>query len=402
MTVTVDAYMKVSTKTSTMLAFILLALAAGKAFAQGSVIGGGDDDREHEHIAWFVDASREIRFCIARADTFPIAESDIAERIAKTFKKWETYASAKAWRSEIGAATQDRIATKTTFIGPCTDLSQADVRFYFGVEDQAVNAKMEYFHNPSAFAVRTDYDVDSHWGRGFVWFRESTPYTGDAPTPMGLRLDWTKATLFDSLLLHEVGHILGIGHIPETIMRSDIVDLLYAYASVSDAYNPFGIGWTSERIDQDHELIVASTSFVGAVTSVQTREMVKILTGAYPEGIPTMSVKIGADQTVTLTFHVANQDDIKVLLKRYEAYYEPGFTWISQGTVFKKLLGTAAAPVIKFDDHSVMVILYRADLPDGGKVMVEFQHNTQANFAGSIALIHEGEFFKQLLRVDAP
>jgi hypothetical protein len=83
----------------------------------------------------------------------------------------------------------------------------------FGTEDSQIQQEKTKYERPSAISFRQSFDSKSGWGKGWIWF--SMPSVVD---PSQRFPNWTDDTVFDSILLHEIGHVFGNPHVSGTIM----------------------------------------------------------------------------------------------------------------------------------------------------------------------------------------
>lgn len=187
----------------------------------GTEVGpGGDLVRREDSSAWFVSATRPIRYCLLRAESFGVDDRALRALVEEELGAWRAYLS----RKKISFSRPDlRLALVPQFHGACD--GSEDLRFYFGVEDDAVRDAKKFFVNPVAFPVRQSFEpgIDGAWSRGFVWIagqRETFPARSFP--------DWTKPGALGAILRHELGHVLGVGHVPGTVMAENIFDYLTA------------------------------------------------------------------------------------------------------------------------------------------------------------------------------
>ncbi len=126
---------------------------------------------------------------------------------------------------------------------------QADLRIVMGKENAEIKAIRQQFVDPVSFAYRQSYDLDKGWGKGIIWVADP------AKTNSEHHPDLSKPRVLKLLLAHEFGHVLGIGHVPLTIMDENIVAQLQrsieapAYMDKIDGFSQLLICDACERTE---------------------------------------------------------------------------------------------------------------------------------------------------------
>lgn len=183
---------------------------------------GGDNFRPENNSAWFLgDKNKKITFCINRLQDFPIDKEELVYLISAAFRSWGNYIDQKTsrleYKSNFGRVME--IVTNLQYQESCN--KQVDLTFYFGTDSPVINKIKQNFYNPSAFAHRESYDMHKGWGKGFIWFSKPHIVIPEISFP-----DWNNYKKLFAMLLHETGHVLGCGHIENTIMTKNISLLL--------------------------------------------------------------------------------------------------------------------------------------------------------------------------------
>lgn len=208
-------------------AVFALGLAAAPAFGPGSSISGGDD-RTTADSAWFLGKDKVIRYCVERDAAFKVPAAEAIAAVERSFATWRDYIATRKTDAFGGEAW--RLATTWKQVASCDGTD--DIRFYFGGQPAEVEAHKTFFVNPAAFAARTAYDLDKGWSDGFIWVSGTKDYLLDSGAVV---IDWTKPGSLDAILLHELGHVFGNGHVSGTIMEEAIIDRI-AYAEPGDEF----------------------------------------------------------------------------------------------------------------------------------------------------------------------
>lgn len=209
-----------------MLYRILLALsllgAAPRAVATGSFAGNGADSLTGEWLsAWFL-GDRPVTWCLSDDGDIGVDHDVVRATIEDAFAAWRVYIHGK--NLDMPRFGNDDVLPfdlNTVFVPHCE--AATDLRFYLGYTDASIQPWIERYADPIAFSRITAFDDRAGFGQGYVWLKKGGPTDG---TVRGARPDWSFRPNLYGVLLHEIGHILGCRHIPGTIMRDDIADVI--------------------------------------------------------------------------------------------------------------------------------------------------------------------------------
>jgi hypothetical protein len=209
--------------------------------AGGIGSGGGDLKSAEEGSAWF-SGNKAVSTCTEVAPDFGYSDSQLNQLIQKSIKKWEDYTLSKL----IAVRRPQEFRPSFTFIpvfkSEGVPNPHCDLTFYFGKQTNEVTDALKYYVNPLSIAQRTDYDVKTGWGKGFIWFR--SPANADLNKFPDLR----NQDVLEIMLTHEIGHVLGNAHRDGTIMSESIVRLIMR---AGDAVKVLDY----DKIDQQRELV---------------------------------------------------------------------------------------------------------------------------------------------------
>jgi hypothetical protein len=98
--------------------------------------------------------------------------------------------------------------------------SKTDLKFYFGYQDTFVKNILKGRHSRSvSFAENTS--LGASWNQGVIFVRSENDRSPNVRVPY-----WSQSDALTTMVLHELGHIFGIDHLPGTVMREDIVNLI--------------------------------------------------------------------------------------------------------------------------------------------------------------------------------
>lgn len=272
---------------------LMLAMGCVSAWAEkegGSEAGnGGDLFREERDAAWFLN-EHEIRFCV-RSKGFAVDAEVLRKKIEWAYAKWGEYYDTKAASEELNAYRRTpkvEISFKTRFDSSCS--SDTDVVFIFGEEDSEVESVRKYYSDPLGFAHRSSFDIKNGVSKGFVWIAKD-------------RVDWTKNQSLDAILLHEIGHTVGVPHVAGTIMSEKIAHLI-----LKDK-----LGDEATEIDHWTELTyfpqVKTYQGVISASLENSQQSFEILTGRKPQGEIRASARILLDRDI-IPWTIQFEDEI--------------------------------------------------------------------------------------------
>jgi hypothetical protein len=241
-------------------------VSPSQAEVTGTERGNGTDYLPIESgSAWFAGGNKTVRYCVEIGASFGRSEKEIKQAIESAFDSWGWY----MYYKKIGRF----LASKYIASENCS--GNEDLTFYFGIKNSEVNAATAKYNNPVALAVRTQYDLETGWGRGFIWVAPPGSIKGREINEVVPFPNWTHEGNLEGIILHELGHVFGCEHVPYTIMDELMYQRLHrdytavtANGQTTISYKPV----TKERIesltsiDNDKELSVCITcdiSYVG-------------------------------------------------------------------------------------------------------------------------------------------
>jgi hypothetical protein len=201
-------------------------LGAASAWAGGESSGGGADD--YRIVPAFFrsyDDHEPVHACIQVAEGFGIGKKTLAKMVRQSFKSWADYIQEKRLTIVPGGT---RIRAALRLADTCS--GSEELTFYFGVENELIAKYRGQYAKPFGFAQLVDEGSYSRKARGFVWIAPPRSIAPNQKDDWGKPIEkpslphWSPATqdALAGLLLHEVGHVFGNGHVDGTVMTGQI------------------------------------------------------------------------------------------------------------------------------------------------------------------------------------
>ncbi len=183
-----------------------------QATLQGTMDSGGAGITDIENAtAWYIE-KRPVRYCICRDDHFSIAIDQIEDIVKRTLETWISKIK-ETRRNELWPNDpMNRLETRFQR-HECSD--NVDLRFFLGVRPPEIPNKIFDDPNIFAYADSTSINKTNSWKKGYIYVRKMPGFFDD-----------DKDLRFSAIMLHEIGHIFGNSHIPETIMDKNILIMI--------------------------------------------------------------------------------------------------------------------------------------------------------------------------------
>jgi hypothetical protein len=207
---------------------------------------------------------------------FGVPASRIEAMIERAFRLWSEYPE----RKKLIGPEKIYVAKKLALKRGCR--GKEDLAFYFGIDRPEIRKTKARYRHPFAFVEMTapDHPTQPLWGKGYVWVVE--PYGfGRLNAPA-----WqTSEEALAGLLLHEVGHVFGNGHVEGTVMTARIGQ----YLEADTAFYRSGPSYLSryDRIDSEREFITClfcPETYAGDSKQMDLSSVFRELTGSAPSG----------------------------------------------------------------------------------------------------------------------
>lgn len=222
--------------------------------AEGQDRGNGGETTDPKRgSAWFAEDTKHsvsgkaqkkvVQYCIIASPDFPITIAILKPKVQTAVSEWIRYL--KTHRVFEDGAFEKRLTLDWVESQSC---DHSDLKFSFGESDPATEVASRNLNQPWSMALRTSYDAENTWSKGVVWFAKPGIYT---ETSGATYPNWNLSFSIEALLLHEIGHVFGVGHVDGTIMAEDIVSSV-KFLNLSD---PSRRERQLTQIDQEFEVI---------------------------------------------------------------------------------------------------------------------------------------------------
>lgn len=214
---------------------------------RGSSVGNGGEDLPDDFGgAWFL-GPQEIRYCYEIGPGFGVSRESIEATLETAFRQWRAYLVQKRvndpllWPERERLPENSRLVFNSRLVGDCR--KDADLVFYLGVDNERVRAQRENHVRPLSFAAKSP-PADRAGPGGFVWVAPPGSHSPRFP-------DWSQEGHLLSIVLHELGHVLGCGHVEGTVMNANPGKILrdsLGERSASPGSFPRTIDWKRELL----------------------------------------------------------------------------------------------------------------------------------------------------------
>ncbi len=169
-------------------------------------VGGTDSPDVRLLTAWFY-GSEPIATCYLQSENFGASRGQSERAIRHAIRIWQKYFTDKKIKSRLPAASS--INLNFDFRGRCR--GGEDLALFFGTGPIFANLSdlktAQLYHRPYAFVNKTHMSQDLRWAKGYIRIMRAGQYNVNP-----LRPDWSQSNALDSIVLHELGHVLGFVH----------------------------------------------------------------------------------------------------------------------------------------------------------------------------------------------
>lgn len=355
----------------------------------GMTSSGGDNKNLAWESAWFL-GEAPVSYCIEVAPTEKLTADQAKRDFESVVTTWKKYfierTSGRDKQYFLNFNFQFESCRPTTLL-----------KLYVGGDNAEITKAKALYQNPYSIAYRSEYDMKSAMGKGFIWFAPK-----GSVFPNGFP-DWSLPYTFHGMLLHEMGHVFGCGHVADTIMDEDLISKLQTGQWEGDRWAAGGKMYMT-NIDHHQILLLKDStnlSMKGEIhpdrTGEEPRRIFELLVGRKAQGqIEVEVVKTGyqmelfyKDDLGKTSFKLNLHPDFASQfalggqvfrsMRTISATEEGGFSYKPTGYSYTTSLATAKGktyvasvainsddlgrPIeVKFFDGKNMVTAFRADL----------------------------------------
>jgi len=191
----------------------LISMAPFAAVARaGSTSSGGGEFITTETNPWFI-GDEPVRYCVqSDPDGFSPTRQEINRAVHAVLTNWSETITAMHPIPTNGEILDGNPKNLTTAFVEETCRESTELRFLLGVHNQQTAAILKaYAHYTISFAEQTTFSHTTGRAHGIVWVAADqgrNVYNGPhIPGPF-----WSNETILYNVLLHEMGHVFGLGH----------------------------------------------------------------------------------------------------------------------------------------------------------------------------------------------
>lgn len=263
---------------------------------------GADYVSPDNRSAWFLGSEKVIEYCLNVDSHFGKTTEELHALIDQSFLKWQTYIDFK--RVNEDRDDQFKITSKGHYNPNCQD-REIDLHFYFGSKDDKFQKLKGDLDSPLALSARTQPDLKTGWNKGVIWV--ASPMSIQKYFSKGKILvpDWRMSYALEGVILHELGHVFGCGHVSGTIMDQDIADwaidsneaVRFDHLTEIDGYKELALCDDCQRIfkGQTGSETTRTSTPRGAVNHNHVVEAFRLLMGRSPVGEVSAWVQMGRE-----------------------------------------------------------------------------------------------------------
>jgi hypothetical protein len=194
--------------------------------AEGTITSSGGYLYRYENNPWYLQNTPIVKYCVAMDEVnFGVPKAVAQKEISLAIETWKAQlamASYTRYGSDLKPWSEIRLGTQDFEEVSC-DSDSVNLRFQLG---QLSDAQQAILGNPKRYVAdtfQTSYDEVNMRGSGFIYLApEKGPFMPDESGKAEHFWSEVDGIALHVVLLHELGHIFGFPHTPDTIMDDDL------------------------------------------------------------------------------------------------------------------------------------------------------------------------------------
>lgn len=191
----------------------------------GTITSSGGYLYGFETNPWFLENTAEVKYCIDMDEqNFGVSRSTAKAAIVGGIEVWKRHLSTSAYAYNPSVKPFSKVMLGTQAFAEVTcDDSNVLLRFQLGKLTSDQYAKMGHPLSYVAGAFETAYDEENMRGKGFIYIApESGPFRPQANDLRDAFWNSDGSVALQAVIVHELGHVFGFGHVAGTIMSESV------------------------------------------------------------------------------------------------------------------------------------------------------------------------------------